>query len=57
MTDQQKVPELLEMLPNGAPRVSSYDEFRRITGMEDTPDTFVIWTQAAFTLMNTEGRA
>jgi hypothetical protein len=44
-------PELLEPLPNGLPRVSRYDEFLRITGETDSPDTFIVWTQAAFTLM------
>lgn len=44
-------PELLEKLSNGLPRVSQYSEFLRITGMEDDDESFVIWSQAAFTLM------
>lgn len=43
--------ELMELLPNGQPRVSSYDEFLRITGEPDCGDTFVIWSQAAYTLL------
>lgn len=44
-------PELLEKLPNGLPRVSQYDEFLRITGLKADDESFVIWTQAAYTLM------
>lgn len=43
--------EFLEPLPDGLPRVSRYAEFLRVTGLEDTPDNLVIWTQAAYTLM------
>jgi hypothetical protein len=43
--------ELLEKLPNGLPRVSRYAEFLRITGMKDDSESFVIWAQAAVTLM------
>lgn len=43
--------ELMEKLPDGLPRVSRYNEFLRITKMDDGPEAFVIWTQAAYTLM------
>jgi hypothetical protein len=50
--------ELTEMLPDGLPRVSRYAEFLRITGEPDNSETFVIWTQAAYTLMKaSEGTA
>lgn len=43
--------ELLKPLANGLPSVSRYSEFLRITKQQDTPEAFVMWTQAAFTLM------
>jgi hypothetical protein len=43
--------ELLEPLENGLPRVSVYNEFLKITKEDDTPETFQIWLQAAYTLM------
>lgn len=50
--------ELLVKLPNGLPAVSSYSEFLRITNQADTPEAFVMWSQAAFTLMQpAQGRA
>jgi len=43
--------ELIEELPDGPPRVSRYDEFLRITQQKDTWEAFVMWIQAAYTLM------
>ena len=43
--------ELMKPLPNGQPRVSSYSEFLRITGEEDSVEVFRIWLLAAYTLM------
>lgn len=51
------VKALLEPLPSGLPSVSQYNDFRRITGMADTPDSFVAWAQAAVTLMQKTDRA
>jgi len=44
--------ELLAAGPDGLPKVSRYNEFLRITNQEDTPDTFVQWSQVAYTLMH-----
>jgi hypothetical protein len=50
--------ELLEKLPNGLPRVSQYSEFLRITKQADSSEAFVMWAQAAVTLMKpAEGSA
>lgn len=43
--------ELMKPLPNGMPRVSSYAEFLKITGQNDTGDIFAAWLQTAYTLM------
>jgi hypothetical protein len=43
--------ELLEPLPNGLSRVSNYSEFLKVTGEKDSGDMFIIWLQAAYTLM------
>lgn len=50
--------ELLEKLPDGLPRVSRYNEFLRITQMDDGPEAFEAWTRTAYTLMKApEGSA
>lgn len=50
--------ELMELLPDGLPRVSRYAEFLRITKQDDTAEVFVIWSQAAYTLMKApQGKA
>lgn len=43
--------ELLKVLADGLPSVSRYSEFLRITKQQDTREAFVMWAQAAFTLM------
>lgn len=48
---QQLPKELFERLPNGLPRVSRYTDFLQITKQADTMEAFVMWTQAAFTLI------
>lgn len=43
--------ELMQLLPNGQPAVSCYNEFRRITKQDDSGELFQMWLLAAATLM------
>ena len=43
--------ELLEKMTDGQPRVSSYNEYLKITGKKDTMDNFVGWSKLAYTMM------
>lgn len=47
-------PELLELLPNGLPKVSNLDDFLTIMGLDDTDDNWVLWVRTAYMLMSKE---
>ena len=54
-------PEMTERFtPDGlcyVPRLSSYEEYLRLTGTDDSHDNFVRWSQISYTYLMACGRA
>lgn len=46
---------LLELLPDGLPRVSKYNEYLHATGQHDSAQAFLDWSRATMTLMGQYG--